>query len=170
MKRFITIAFILSLASLVAYAGERVPIRVYIIQPGSNQGFVDQNSKALSDSTEDLTNALEKKGKTIAFVWKREVADITLEVISRGMVDSGKAVVRRSRSAWGSRTAVENSQEEEVSVRLICGEYTTVINGRSLKNTTGQVFNVWKAAADSAAAQIDRWVKDNYDKIMSGKQ
>jgi hypothetical protein len=149
VKRLIVM---LSLIALPAFAQEPV-IPVYIVQPSGE--FEDQALKDRKDSTSDLAAGLRRKEKTLRLVEDPMQAAITLEVLSRGRVETGALTPR----VFGG--GVDSERAKRLIVKLSVGSYETEIVGDGGTQTIG----AWKEAAGDAARQIDKWIKANRAKL-----
>jgi hypothetical protein len=160
----LVMAMVLSASFLIAAQKKsEEPIKVYVFTATNPGGFVDPDQKQRTDSVEDLKRALGKKD-LVQVVDQKDSPDVTLEVLGRGDEETGTSSTTTSRGyygIWGSTTSKDTVAA--VHVRLKAGNYSTLIEGRN----DGRITNVWWTAANNAAKQIQRWIKENHDRLIA---
>jgi hypothetical protein len=92
----------------------------------------------------------------------RESAELLVEVLRRGLEDTGKTSTRTTADILGGFNSTTTKDTEAlVRTRLSIGEYSTEIVGKN----DGRITNVWRTAANNAANQIDKWIQTNRDRV-----
>jgi hypothetical protein len=134
-------------------------IRVFVFAGSNPSGFVDPGHKDLTDSIADLKKALAQK-KVITVVDEGEGADVMVEVTGRGYRESGGTTTYKTPLG---QYATSKDMVATVRVTISAGDYSTTIDGLN----DGRITNVWRTAANSAARQIEAWVRDNRDKLLA---
>jgi len=121
------------------------PVKVYLFTAPTS-GFVDADSKRV-DSVKDVRRELEHKRKVLTLVDTREAADVVVEIL------------RRSQSEFGVSGVLQNVVESELSVPAM-GYSVSLKGGSGLPQPP-----LWRTAAASLAGNIEKWIKDNRDKV-----
>jgi hypothetical protein len=161
----VIIAILLTAASVNAKTkwgnDQRKSIRIYICakEASESSGFVDPDQKDLADSVEDVSRFL----KAYTIVDNAGGADVTLRIVKRSHVASGKQV--KQQSIFGEATAT-STNTTQIEVRLSVKGYTTTIDGQDEPGPYTP-NGTWKGAAAFADKHIDDWIKANYDKILA---
>lgn len=140
------------------------PLSVYVFTAETEGGFVDADSKQRADSVRDLREALRKK-KTVIVVESSDDADLLVEVLRRGLDETGKTSTKTSAGLGGLYSTTTKDTEAMVRTKLTVGEYSTEIVGKN----DGRITNVWRTAANNAANQIDKWINANRDRVRQSK-
>jgi hypothetical protein len=105
------------------------------------------DDKEALDSVEDLKKQLAKK---LEVSDKRDVADITIEVLARGAVKPGTTTPSRDTTKDGS---------EGVHVSLASGDYRTEFAGHGIH---GQIIGARTAPAKDVGNKIEEWIGSNH--------
>ena len=134
-----------------ALAQKREKLTIYVDSAHSTKEFSDP-SKDRMDSVRDLVGHL-KRSDFLRPVPNESDAAMLLEVTER-------ATAERLQPVFGRQT------HSFVRVRLTVGDFTTDFEGSSSFN--GQATS-WARAAGSIAAQVNRWVETNWDKLQTLK-
>jgi hypothetical protein len=100
------------------------------------------------------------KKPPIVVVNTRDEADVTIEVLDRGEVATGKQ--RMTKNAFGVPEST-TIMAKHVRTKLSLGEYSTEIVGSDEGNDLMPA--TWSAAAGSVVTQVKKWVKDNDARI-----
>ncbi len=134
---------------------DRQTVRLYIFTASSAKGLVDSN---LSDTVKDLKKYLSK----YTLVDNQNNADVCVEVVGRGYVPTGTV----STVTQGLSTTTGPNTVAAIRVTLTAGDYSTTIDG------VGVISNffpngTWRSAAVAVEAQIDKWIRGNYDKLLA---
>ncbi len=150
VRGVIALFMVLMVAPAFAQSG---PVRVYVFTAESR--FVSDESTGRSDSVKDIVKALRTKDREIAVVDTRADAELTVEVLGRGL------------SPRGSRTSFQDYVSEPyrrsrdpkatVWVTLTVGDFST----ESAADCGPVLFGVWGEAARNLASEIVRWVIAN---------
>lgn len=137
------------------------PIKVFIFTAANEGGFVDTDQKQRSDSVEDLKKELTRE-KLVQIVPQRELADIALEVLGRAAAATGTTTTT-TRGAYGVQNSTsQNNTMLTVQVGLKAGNYSTIIEG-----VDPSAFKMWRVAMGDAIRQINKWIKDNREKLIA---
>jgi hypothetical protein len=130
------------------------PVKLYLFYRINKDNIVDDAQLERRDTTKDIANRL-KHDKLIQLVVdeERDKADVTVEVVSRG-IEAGTGL---------STFAV-------VHMVLRHGDYATEITGWENMDPTTRSFTPWRTAAMRASEAIERWIKNNYDKLVAVHQ
>jgi len=127
---------------------DRVP--VFVKSAGTDSGFTDP-SNTRQDSVKDLQKRFEKS-KLVRLVPSESDAVAVVEVLDRATA--------RETNLWGRQN------KSSLSVRLHAGEYSTEFSGES--GSKG-VMTGYGAAASKVADQVESWIKENRERLMSVK-
>ncbi|MBS1821721.1 MAG: hypothetical protein JST61_07080 [Acidobacteria bacterium] len=150
---------LLSLALLAApCAFAQQLVSVYVTS--DNNGF---SAPGANDSSLDLQKSLASK-KTLRVVNSPSEADVVVRIDAR---DSHKEVdgytTNRTTSDDGrssTRTTTTNDKTvRNLHATLMAGSYTQALEAQSEMS--------WRFAADNISGQIERWIRENYSKLMS---
>jgi len=162
-----------ALAPMAVAATQKQPAaaaKVFVFAKGDTSGFVDKNSRELSDSVKDVQQQLRKKKNWLALVDSKEQAHIVLEVLARGLVPTGAVettsqgyVSEDGKYASGS-TKTQERHDYVLTTVMRVGKYENQMVGRV---SDQYLMGIWKAAADQVADELEDWVKKNYDRLMS---
>lgn len=159
---------VLMLAVVVpsAYAGQKKavePIRVFVFTAQNPGGFTDDDQKHRTDSVVDLQKAFDKK--VVEVVSSPDQADVKLEVLGRGYDETGTTTTTTSRGYYGVwNSSSWNDTVPTVHVGLRAGAYGAMFWGSA---NPGQLGLAWRTAAKTAASQIEKWIKQNHDTLIS---
>ncbi|HMJ60259.1 MAG TPA: hypothetical protein VK493_00795 [Bryobacteraceae bacterium] len=114
------------------------------------------------DSSLDLMKSLRGKDKTLRVVDSAANADVIVRITSR---DSRKEV--GSITTYGNRSddgkkSTKTTVPNENTIRIVratlrAGAFETDLEGQG---------SFWRLAADNLAGQVDRWVKQNYARLV----
>lgn len=142
----------LLLTVLVLLSGVLQPsdVRVYVFTAVDPLGFSDPLQAQRLDSVMQLKAALDRK-KAIAVVEQADGADITIEVLRAGKLDSG-AELTKPGPIIGTRTTKET--KPQVQAMLRAGTYQLEFHGTSAR---------MKTAAGAVAKGVEKWVKQNLE-------
>jgi hypothetical protein len=142
------------------------PVKVFVFTAANEGGFVDADQKQRRDSVGDLKKALDRKKDLIQIVTEKEAADVTLEVLGRGYIGTGNSTTTTTKGYYGvwNSTTSEDSVPT-VHVGLKAGDYVTIIHGGGPDNQIQ--LAPWRGAAVDAAFKIEKWVKDNHDRLIA---
>jgi hypothetical protein len=138
----------------------QLPIRIFVFTAATNpSGFVDSNHKDLTDSVSDLRKDLKSK---FTLVDDRATADVSVEIVGRGYVPTGAL----STITHGFSSTTSPNSVAAVRATLSAGDYSTTIDG--ISDVSAYIPNgTWRGAAWSLESQIDKWVRNNYEKLMT---
>jgi len=136
---------------------QQQPIRVYV---QSNAGGF--TTAGAGDSATDLEKSLSTKEKTIRVVNSSSEADITVRVDSRSeRKELDSVVTYKNKSDDGKHTTTTTVPNQDtkriVHATLIAGDFSTGLEGEGI---------TWRGAADKIATLTDRWIKENYPRIL----
>jgi hypothetical protein len=114
------------------------------------------------DSSLDLMKSLRGKDKTLRVVDSAANADVIVRITSRDTKkEVGSITTYGSKSDDGkrsSKTTVPNENTTRiVRATLKAGAFETDLEGQG---------SFWRLAADNLAGQVDRWVKQNYARLV----
>ena len=159
MKRmFFTVVW----SFLSAHIAAAQPVRVYLFTAPAAQ-FVDQKSKGRADSLKDVRDRMKGK-KTLQLVDSVEEADLSVEIIERVFQQTGN-----STSTFKPYVGVETTAESKPSIHvtLTAGTYSTELYGSQI--TVWGKGGVWRSAAEGLASDVEKWVKENHEQLIAGR-
>jgi hypothetical protein len=136
-------------------------IRVFVFTQGNAEGFSDPDLKRRQDSVNDLANSLRGK-KDLSLVDNEKYADLTVEVMGRGWVETGSVTTTTTRGGRTSYTTQDKGMD--LAARLSAGEYSTAIHS-DLPDTI-----VWRAHARNVANKIEKWIKENRVRLLERRK
>ena len=150
---------ILTLLVTVGSLGQSVPparanaalIRVFV---HTDDGGDDKERAARRESVRDLSAALADKKKTIAVVTDEHLADISIEVVDRGIT------VPRVVFGVGARPGQPPGGAAPMRAAVLRVALTAAGDPVEFKNknTVAETGPGWKSAADDLAKQIEKWI------------
>ncbi len=143
---------------VVAMADDNV--RVYVFTQASE--FTDKATQERQDSVTDLRKALaERKGLMV--VEDDATAQIKVEVLGRGYESRGTTSTYATPSPGGAQGVTIDDKVVVLRARLVVGTYALDIDS----GLTSNMFtsNTWKNKADKLAKQIEKWVRENREKL-----
>jgi hypothetical protein len=152
--------FLLSLLVPLHAQNRPSPIRVYLFTAPTIGGFVDYESTHRADSMVDITNALKKK-KALTLVASPELADLVVELLSRGSEETGETV--RGIGITAGRTFPV--YRERLKFKMSAGDYSSEF----VTGSDGRLVGKWKVAAGAAAKHIEDWVKKNQTLLIANR-
>ena len=156
----LVVGIVVALFAYAADASAQDLIRVHVVPPTAEGGFVDDTLKGQQDSFADLTERL-RKSKTLTVVDDPAVADVTLEIRGRGWkATSITGDVITEKDVVLSPAA--RDLRKEVTIVLKAGTYEKALSAQN-----SQVFGAWKAIAGRLASDVEKWVKDNRTQLLS---
>ena len=135
-------------------ARDRIPV---FVKTGVTAGGFTDPSKDRQDSMKDLVKKL-KDSKSVRLVNSEEEAILMLEVLDR----ETKRESNLNTALFGSR-----QNKSYLAVRLTAGEYSAEFTGES--GSKG-VLTGYGAAAGKVVKQLEDWVKDNRDRLLTLKK
>jgi hypothetical protein len=130
-------------------AADRVP--VFVKSAGNDSGFTDP-SKDRQDSVKDLQRRLEKS-KVVQLVPAENDAVAVIEILDR--------TTTRETNLWGRQN------KSSLVVRLHAGDYSTEFSGES--GSKG-VMTGYGAAASRVADQVESWIKENRERLITARR
>ncbi|MBY0497367.1 MAG: hypothetical protein K2Y23_24460 [Cyanobacteria bacterium] len=143
---------------------KREPVAVYLGPIPSPEGFV-ASSEAFKDSYKDLREELRKNRdfqKVIELVSDPDQARLVIEVVDRGLVDTGmrtgNAVATGPTTAVGTSVPVRTKQLARLAVRGTT--YAIDIDGAA-----GIRLRTYRSQAKNVLQQVIDWVEANRDKL-----
>lgn len=153
-------AIALMLAATAASATEQSPVRLYVANVDGG-GFVDEKTDSAKDLAKTFRHADDPKATKdrIVLVDTADAADIVVEIIERGDVETGT----RRRSWIAGQTDAEKGHR--ITAKLTAGEYTATLEGESLAP-----LHTWGSAAIAIRTKLEKFVKDNGAKIIEGRR
>ena len=145
-------AFLMIVMVAPAFA-QSGPVRVYVFTAESR--FVNDESTGRSDSVKDIIKALRTKDREIVVVDNRADAELTLEVLGRGLVPGGHRVSFDEYVSGRYRSSPE--PKATVWVTLATGDFST----ETVADCGTVIFAVWSEAARNLATEVVRWIIEN---------
>ena len=153
----------------VAMATRQVSAQVVLVHLRATQGdsgFVDADSKRRSDSLEDLRTELMKNKAITVWAMTAAEADIVTSVTSSRYELTGgvETRVRERPEILGGGVVAETDKKDRPTVRVLLqvGDYK--------KEFVGGADIAWSSAARDVARQINTWVSDNHEQLMSRRK
>jgi hypothetical protein len=139
-------------------AGSQRLINVYVANGAD--GFTTSGG---GDSSADLRKSLQHKQKTLKVVDDASAADVVVRVTSRNeQKELGSVTTYKNKSGDGksetATTVPTQNVRRIVHATIKAGDFETDLEGENI---------FWSGAADSLAGQIDRWVKQNYPRLLA---
>ena len=134
-------------------ASAQSPVRVFVAVPPNPSGFVDRAMKDRDATVKDLIGELKRKKKTLTVVDAESAADIIVELSSVAIVDGD--LQTRANPVGGGATTSATKQYRGVA-KLKVGEYATELTAQA---------NFTFLVASHIAGDVDKWVKDNHDRL-----
>lgn len=118
---------------------------------------------ARRQSVKDLTSALRSKKKSLAVVEEEDGADITVEIVDRGLIVP--KVVMGIGPRPGEPTGMAGPTRTVVlRARLRLGEESVVFTNR---NKPPEAPDGWKRAADDIGGQIEQWIAGRRTEVLT---
>lgn len=157
--RSLAASLMFAMFASTAISGQGDRIRVYVSTAQPAGGFVDQDSKHRETTKKELASELKGKKKTIEVVDTAERADILIEVKSAGYADG--AIETRA-NVLGGGVSSSPKKEYRAVVSLTVGEYST--------DMTVQRGAFSTLAASRLADDIEKWIKDNRERVLAARK
>lgn len=159
LQASLTVTCALFLAAAAAQAKDDYPSPVTVCVRGAGEGgFV---SADVGDSVKDLQKTLDGK-KVINLVRDPRDAEVVVIVVGRGNEETGKEVYHSHSYGHSYSSSTTKETVRVVHAVLKTGSYELEMFG---------VDNVWWGlAAKDLGKKVEKWVKDNYDQILSRRE
>ncbi len=151
-----TLVVIALTAALPASAARREPLRVYC-EAADQDGFVDPE---LADSLRDLRDALRGKKKTLRLVETRDEADLVARVEER---------LRERVAREPSLGELILTGASAYRAKVVKAVYVSLEADGSSFPVRGSDDLFWQLAAEDAAGRIDRWLKQNRERLLRAR-
>jgi hypothetical protein len=148
-------------------AAQKVKVFAFIGKDPS--GFVDQHTQDLPASLQDIREAITKKNEWLQLVEAKELADITLEVTERTLVERRGAVMTNTtydKTGKRAMSTTTQTKEHDVVLKAVMsvGDYTNGLSGRC---DLGYLFGgPYRQAAKDLVGSLEGWVKKNYTRLQ----
>ena len=138
---------------------DAVPVRVWL--PLANTLAPD-----FRDSTNDLSDLLRDKRKTIEIVDDKDRADVEVEVTDRSVTVPRVAigVVKPGRPGEPAAGLI---QVAHLTATVTAGALSVTIKN---KNSPTAASDGWKSAADDIARQIDTWIGKHKAELIAARR
>ncbi len=157
-QAFFALTFALVAASANAQA------RVYVYTAADSSGIVDDASKARADAVRDIVGKLRGK-RAVTVVDDQGHADLTLEVLSRQFEDVGAATASRIPGTGVTQAYANKRAAIHARLRSLNVDYSTEVVG----GAPGTYLNAWGSAAGDVAAKVEKFVRENKDKLTEAR-
>ena len=151
----------------VATPAAAQPYSVRVTTKMNEQGFVDADSKARTDSVGDVTKALrDKKYKDLFVVTDKDDSDLVIEVAWRGKITTDKTSGSTT-VVPGTLTAVSDSShitQDNLKLNLLVGTYQQEFWALEPGKTDwlgGVPQAFWSVQAKDAVSKIAKWATEN---------
>ena len=153
----VTCALFLAAAAAQAKDDYPSPVRVCVRGAGEG-GFV---SADVGDSVKDLQKTLDGK-KVIDLVRDPREAEVVVIILGRGAEETGRETYHSHSSGHSYSSTRTKETVRVVRAVLKAGSYELEMFG---------IDNVWWGlAAKDLGKKVEKWVKDNYDQILSRRE
>ncbi len=140
------------------------PARVFVYsQQQDPSGFVDSGTERISDSVNDLKEALSTK-RRLRLVPTRDEADLVIEVLRSGglAMNSSTTITTNRLLLPGVQSKTRQDVQPVLTARL-------TVPGTSYSKEIGYTkpagLSMWKPLANAIAKVVDQWVKDNDQRL-----
>ena len=138
-------------------------IAVYVFTATDASGFTDDFQARRVESLRNLKAAIDKK-KGFVLVDTAEAADITLEVVNAGQLETGNTRTKGLSTGLDGAifgTTSKAEKKPQVHAMLRAGSYSMEFQGvgTNLKN-----------AADMVAKAVEKWAKQNEKQLAAKRQ
>jgi hypothetical protein len=155
MRRQLVAALLLTLGAQAAWS-QRL-IGVYV-ESGAD-GFTAAGG---GDSSLDLAKSLRGKTKTLTVVDSAANADVIVRITSRDTRKEVGSVTTYGNKSDDGKKSTKTTVANENTIRIVratlkAGTFETDLEGQG---------SFWRLAADNLAGQVDRWVKQNYARLL----
>ena len=117
---------------------------------------------ARRQSVQDLASALASKKKSLAVVEDEDQADVTVDVVDRGLLVP-KVVIGISPRPGEPTGMAGPTRTVVLRVRLAFGQEAV---GLTNKNKPTELPDGWKRAADDLGGQIEKWIAAHRAEIL----
>jgi len=154
--------FALTFALVAATAHAQA--RVYVYTNSDPSGIVDDAAKGRADVVRDIVGKLKGK-RAVTVVGDQGHADLTLEILSRGYEDIGAATASRIPGTGVTQAYSNKRAAIHARLRSLNVDYSTEIVG----GAPGTYLNAWGSAAGDLAAKVEKFVKENKDKLVEAR-
>ena len=155
MKKFFFAALALLVATLAS-----AQTRVYVYMTPDPSGIIDDAQRGKSNSVRDVVEKL-KKSKSVTIVEDAGHADLSLEILSRGPEQMNTATTLPTPGVRGAQTF--GNARMVIHAKLVSQNvaYTTELLGFAPSTYP----NAWREAASVLAGNLEKFVKNNRDKL-----
>jgi hypothetical protein len=114
------------------------------------------------DSSLDLAKSLRGKTKTLTVVDSAANADVIVRITSRDTRKEVGSVTTYGNKSDDGKKSTKTTVANENTIRIVratlkAGTFETDLEGQG---------SFWRLAADNLAGQVDRWVKQNYARLL----
>jgi len=155
MRRHLIAVLLLILGAQAAWS-QRL-IGVYV-ESGAD-GFTAAGG---GDSSLDLAKSLRGKTKTLTVVDSAANADVIVRITSRDTKKEVGSVTTYGNKSDDGKKSTKTTVANENTIRIVratlkAGTFETDLEGQG---------SFWRMAADNLAGQVDRWVKQNYGRLV----
>jgi hypothetical protein len=155
MRRHLVAVLLLILGAQAAWS-QRL-IGVYV-ESGAD-GFTAAGG---GDSSLDLAKSLRGKTKTLTVVDSAANADVIVRITSRDTRKEVGSVTTYGNKSDDGKKSTKTTVANENTIRIVratlkAGTFETDLEGQG---------SFWRLAADNLAGQVDRWVKQNYARLL----
>ncbi len=114
------------------------------------------------DSSLDLAKSLRGKTKTLTVVDSAANADVIVRITSRDTKKEVGSITTYGNKSDDGKKSTKTTIPNENTIRIVratlkAGAFETDLEGQG---------SFWRLAADNLAGQVDRWVKQNYARLV----
>jgi hypothetical protein len=114
------------------------------------------------DSSLDLVKSLRGKDKTLRLVDSAASADVIVRITSRDTKKEVGSVTTYGNKSDDGKKSTKTTVPNENTIRIVratlkAGAFETDLEGQG---------SFWRLAADNLAGQVDRWIKQNYARLV----
>jgi hypothetical protein len=114
------------------------------------------------DSSLDLIKSLRGKNKTLQVVDSAANADVIVRITSRDSRKEVGSITTYGNKSDDGKKSTKTTVANENTIRMVratltAGSFETDLEGQG---------SFWRLAADNLAGQVDRWVKQNYARLV----
>lgn len=133
------------------------PLKIFVFTNEVPSGSVDEQLKARRESVQDLVKAFssEKYAKVLTVVKSRDMADVTIELLSRGETTTSAASSSTRASGGASTSASRSSSVTKQFLKF------RVSAGNRTDNLTTEDQLPWPKMAERAAEELATWISAN---------
>jgi hypothetical protein len=114
------------------------------------------------DSSLDLMKSLRGKDKTLRVVDSAASADVIVRITSRDSKKEVGSITTYGNKSDDGKKSTKTTVANENTIRIV---HATLKAGAFETDLEGQ-GSFWRLAADNLAGQVDRWVKQNYARLV----